>query len=158
MSIHFFDTCAIKHRYIQSKHTSVVRRAVSDARNECHILELTMLEITTPMGAYCRGASLGATEFDRLDRAFMQDVASGRLAVRSFSRRDLQRARHLMRYAGVVKGKNLSSADALVAACCLEFAHERRALVTFWTADKRLHAMVTSVDAFRVLKIRFLPP
>ena len=41
--------------------------------------------------------------FDRLDRLFLKDVAKGSVQVRVTTERDVERARHLVRYAGVVQ-------------------------------------------------------
>lgn len=159
MPILFFDTCALKHRYVSTNHSRVVRRAISDRRNECHISELTVLEIGSALGSHCRGAGLGLDDFDRFDRRFFKDVAAGLLRVRSIARRDLRRARHLLRFAGVVRARNITSGDALIAITGLELALERNERVTFWTADRRLHAVVASLDAFtKVLNFRFLAP
>lgn len=100
MPILFFDTCALKHRYVSTNHSRVVRRAISDRRNECHISELTVVEIGSALGSHCRGTGLGLDDFDKFDRAFLKDVATGRLKVRPISRSDLRRARHLLRFAG----------------------------------------------------------
>jgi hypothetical protein len=86
----------------------------------------------------------------------MKDLADGTLRVRSATSSDIGRARHLIRYAGVCKGRNLCSADALVAIGCLELTLELRVPVTFWIDDWTLYDIVRSLDAFQAVTLRYL--
>ena len=80
----------------------------------------------------------------------MEDIAEGRLQVRDTTRRDLARARHLIRYVGMKTGRKISSGDALVATCCLEFVLDKREKnAAFITCDLPLFKILASLDAFR---------
>jgi hypothetical protein len=156
MPVLFFDTSALQHRYLNGPKARAVRRAISSSNNECYVLELTVLEIASAISLHCRKAGLGPKVFDVKDRAFMKDLAEGRLRVRSATSSDISRARHLMRYAGVCKLRSLHSADALIAIGCLELALELRVPVTFWIDDWTLYSIIRGLDAFKAVSLRYL--
>jgi hypothetical protein len=65
----------------------------------------------------------------------------------------------LLRFAGIVKRRNLGSADALIASCCLDLAHELRKRVLFYTADWTLYSTLREVDAFRsAMTLQYILP
>lgn len=90
---------------------------------------------------------------------FFQDVASNRIRVRDSKRRDLEKARHLLRFARVIMRRHLGSADALIATSCRELAYERKTKVVFYLCDKRLFNTLSNIDAYsRVVSLRFIQP
>lgn len=155
--IYFFDTSALQHRYIDGPKSRGIRRTITDARNRCYILDLTILEIASAFGRHCRRNRLSVETYARLDQTFWKDIYFDKLRVRNATQRDFLRARHLLRYAGVEKGKKIKSADALIAASCLEFALETRADVTFCLEDWPLFHVIREVNAYNgVLNFRFI--
>lgn len=99
----------------------------------------------------------GQRQYEKWDLQFWADILYGKLNVRRTGQPELLRARNLMRYAGVVKRRNLWSADALIASACLELALERREHMIFYTSDWTLFDVIRQIDAFTsVLKINFL--
>ena len=112
------------------------------------------------MASECRSKNLDVGQYDAMDKEFFQDIARGRLAVRTVSRRDVMRARQLIRFAGVVKGRSLTTMDALIATTCLELALEIRQVVRFYTSDRKLYSTLRELDAFRATMDMFFigPP
>lgn len=156
--IRFFDTSALQHRYVNGPESLKVRR-LTGLSDECFIAESTMLEMVSALAKRCRGAGHDAHVFDRWELKFHDDVGNGRLKVRSVSQRIILRARHLIRFAGVLRKRNLGSADALIASACLELALERHAVVTFYTSDWALYSIIRDIDAFTsALRIVFVGP
>jgi predicted nucleic acid-binding protein len=155
--VYFFDTSALQHRYIDGPKARGIRRSITESRNTCYISDFTVLEIASALGTHCRKNRLPVTAFQRLDQAFWKDIAAGKLRVRNATQRDFLRARQLLRYAGVEKKRNIKSADALIAASCLEFALETRQDVTFCLEDWTLYDVVRNITAYRkVLNFRYI--
>lgn len=95
--------------------------------------------------------------YDSMDIRFLNDVASGRLIVRTADRKNSLRARHLIRFAGVVRRRNIGSADAVIASCCLDLALEMKKRIIFYTHDKPLFLTLQEINAFTsALTLRFL--
>lgn len=159
MAVTFLDTCALKHRYcpIEPRKRRRIKRIVSDRRNQCYISEATILEMNSALGSYCREAKHDTARFDRLDTEFMADIASERLRVCDIQRNHLERARHLMRYAGVSRARAIGSMDALIAVTCLDLALARGERISFWTDDRKLWSVLCDLDAFKgALVLNFL--
>ena len=157
MGIYFFDTSALKHRYIASPYARQIRRVISGRRYQHYITDLTVIEIASALGSWWRNSGLGLRRHDVMDAKFFRDVAAGRLIVRPTSQRDAIRARRLLRFAGVIKKRNLGAADALIASSCLALAQERKTKVVFYTADWTLYSILRDIDAFRaVMSLRFV--
>jgi predicted nucleic acid-binding protein len=155
--VYFFDTSALQHRYIEGPKARGIRRTITDERNRCFISDLTILEIASAFGRHCRKNGLPITIYAKLDQAFWRDIQDGRLLVRNATQRDFLRARQLLRYAGVEKGKKIASADALIAASCLEFALETKEDVTFCVEDWPLYHVIRDIAAYsKVLRFRFI--
>lgn len=148
-NIRFFDTCALLHKYVDGPHSARVRRLVGSSAHDCYISEWTVLEMVSALANRCRGLKHGVDVFDRWELMFFGDIATSRLAVRTFSQRDVLKARQLIRFAGVLRKRSLKSGDALVAASCLELALERRSTVTFYTSDWTLYSVIRDIEAFR---------
>lgn len=155
--VYFFDASALQHRYIDGPKSRGIRQTITDARNSCFISDLTILEIASALARHCRKNKLPVTTYVKLDQAFWRDIYQGKILVRNATQRDFLRARHLLRYAGVKKGKNIKSADALIAACCLEFALETKSSVTFCLEDWPLYHVIRDITAYsKVLDFRFI--
>lgn len=155
--IYFFDTSALQHRYIDGPKARGIRRIISSHKNKCYIADLSILEISGTLAKYCRKRKLSPFHYRRLDQAFWRDVNEGRLTVRDTRQREYLRARNLLRYAGVDKARDISSADALIAAACLEFALESTERVTFCVEDWKLYDIIRNVSAYRkVLLFHFI--
>jgi len=156
MSLHFLDTCALQHRYIDSAYSRRVRSLVSRVSCQCFISEWSVLEIASALANRSR-KGLSIKKFDLLNGHFLKDVASGSLSVVNLSGRDFIRARDLIRFAGVVKKRNLKSGDAMVATSCLAFSLQRKERVAFYTSDWTLYDTLRGIDAFTSrLKLVFL--
>lgn len=159
MSAYFFDTCALKHRYIKTKISSRISRIVSNRRHEIYISELTVVELGSAFADYCKDQGSGHREYDRLYRKFFRDVASRRIIVREITKRDLQNARHLIRFAKVIEGRHLRSADAIVSETCRDLSYELGNRVTFYSCDQKLHTTLNATSAYRsVVRLRYLQP
>jgi hypothetical protein len=156
LSIYFFDTSALQHRYLDGPDSRSVRRIVSDQRVICYIADWTIVEMASALARRCRQAAFSLKEFDRLERHFYDDIAQGRLRVRATTSRDFTRARDLLRFAGIVKRRRLSSGDALIAACCLDLAYQEKERITFCTSDQPLHSILSDITAYTAaLHLRF---
>jgi hypothetical protein len=148
MAVAFFDTSALKHRYIGGVYSSKISRVVGRHQNRTYVADLTILEMPSALGGHCRAARLGAKEYDLLDRRFLSDIADGRIIVRQTNRINVLRARNLLRLAGIVKGRNLGSADALIATCALDLAHDLKVRIVFYTGDWTLYTVLREIDAY----------
>lgn len=146
---YFFDTAALQHRYVNSEHSRRVRYLVSRHNGSAYIADWTMLEMPSGLARRCRGAGLGIVSYDRLHSQFIGDVAKGRLIVRHTGVREILRARHMIRFAGITKKKNLGAGDALIASCALELARELQQTVTLCTSDWGLYLSLRELNAFR---------
>ena len=157
MPTYFFDTSALVYRYADGAPSRRVRRLTSDKRCELYIANITVVEMAGALAKVCRTSGHNTRKFEGMDGAFLKDIASGKLNIREVTQSDMQRARHLLRYAGVVRKRNLGSADALVAVCCLELALEKKVHVIFYTEDWTLYSTVREINSFRsVLELRCL--
>ena len=155
--IYFFDTSALQHRYLDGPKARGVRRIISSSKNRCYIADLSILEVSSTLAKHCRKNKLSLKQYGRLDQAFWRDVNEGRILVRDTKQREYLRARDLLRYAGVEKGKNVASADALIAASALEFALEQDEPVTFCLEDWPLFHVIRDVSAYKkVLRFHFI--
>jgi hypothetical protein len=155
--LYFFDTSALQHRYLNGPKARGIRRIISSERNSCYIADLSILEISSALALHCRRRKLSLRQYSRLDQAFWRDVSVGRVLIRSIGQREYLRARDLLRYAGVQKGKQIKSADALIAASCLEFALENGDRVTFCLEDWHLYYVIREVSAYKnVLRFHYI--
>lgn len=150
MSVYFWDTSALVFRYVHGPFSRRVKQLVSGSRRTSYIADHTVLEMASALGRECRRNSWDIRKFDSMESTFMKDIAEGRLNVRDTTRRDFQRARHLIRYVGVKSGKKITSGDALIATCCLEFVMDKREKkAAFISCDLPLLKILMSLDAFR---------
>jgi hypothetical protein len=150
MPVYFFDSSALQHRYIDGPYSKRIRRIISTHSNQCFIADVTILEIASGLGNRCRKGNFRYQRYDQADDRFWKDIAEGKLIVRETTQRDVMRARNLLRYAGVLKRRNLKSADALIAVSCLELALERGETIIFYTSDWTQYDILRQIDAFNV--------
>ncbi len=156
MPDNFFDTSALQHRYVNGPHSRRVRQLLGRADARSRIADSTILEMASALANRCRSNGWGLKSFDRLHHQFLDDVANEVFAVRTAGMREVQRAVHLIRFAGVVKKRGLKSADALIAAGALEYALEVQQTVNFYTSDWPLYACLRDLNAFRTTMNLFL--
>ena len=157
MPIHFLDSSALQHRYLDNAHSRRIRRLVSDRRCPCFVAELSVVEISSAIARRCRQKNLTIRHFDSMSTAFLRDLADGRILVRNMSKRDMRRARDLIRYAGIVRRRNISSADAIIAVSCLDLALERKERLVFYTSDRGLYEILNTINAYKsALSLKFL--
>lgn len=152
----FLDTSALVPRYRVGKYTYRVNQIFGGPKN-IFVAEITMVEIVSAFGSICREHKLPESDFEQMNAAFLDDVASGRIQIRLISRSDMLRARHLLSLAGIVNRRNLGSSDALVAVSCRELALETRERVMLYTKDWTLYSILYQINAYRsALRMRFL--
>lgn len=155
--IYFFDTSALQYRYINGAKSRGIRKTISDKRNSCFISTLTILEIAGAFAKYCRKNSLTKLEYRKLDKLFWADVEIGSLQVIEPRQQEYLKALHLIEHAGVVKKRNLSSSDALIAATCLGLALDKESAVKFCLEDWTLYDSVRQLPAYSsVMDFRFI--
>ena len=152
----FFDTSALVPRYRPGKYTYRVNQIFGGPKN-IFVAEITMVEIVSAFGSICRQHKLPDSDFEQMNTAFFDDVATGRVKIRLISTSDMLRARHLLSLAGIVNRRNLGSSDALVAVSCRELALETHERVMFYTRDWTLYSILYQINAYRsALRMRFL--
>lgn len=149
MSDNFFDTCALKHRYVDTAYSRRVRVLLGRATSTSKISELTMVEMPSTLASISRDKHWSIKRFDRLYQQFLDDVASGIVEVRPSGLREMRRAIHLIRFAGVARGRALRTGDTLIASCALEYALETQCVINFYTADWALFSTLRDLNAFR---------
>lgn len=159
MAYYFFDTSAVRHCYIRSSLSRSIKRTISDRRNQAFISELTLVELATAFADECFTKKLGHDHYDRTYRKVFKDVATKRLSVREITQRDLESARHLVRFAKVIHGRHLKSADAIIAESCRELAYELGSRVTLYLCDEKLYKTLRSLSAYTAaVRLRFRHP
>jgi hypothetical protein len=149
MAHYFFDTSALKHRYVETQQHARISRIVSDKRNECYICDLTILEMAHALGSICRANKAGLKRYDAMNSRFFEDIHQGRLHVQTTTWLSILRARNLLRFGGVIIGADLGSADALIASTCLDLAHKLQVRFRFYTADWRQYTLLRQSNVFR---------
>ena len=155
MPARFFDTCALAHRYLKCEHTTGVNRVV-DRVPTIYIAEITMVEMISTLAGACRAGKATKAKFYRMQSVFMEDVASGKISIRPFTREDMVRAIHLLTHAGVIEKHGLKTADALIASSCRQMALETRSRPIFYTSDWPLYRTLYELDVFRSrMKLKF---
>jgi hypothetical protein len=124
-----------------------------------YVSELSLVEIASAFAQVCRRNNWGVRTYDAYDTDFLRDLQRKRILVRHVTPVDLMRARHLLRFARVLKSRKLDSSDAIIAECCRELALERRERLVFYTADWKLYAILRDIDAYTsALRLRYLGP
>lgn len=149
MAHYFFDTSALKHRYVNTPQHARISKIVSDARNACYICDLTILEMAHALGSVCRDTKAGVKKYDSMNNRFFEDIKEGRIQVRTTTWLSILRARNLLRYGGVILGADLGSVDALIGSTCLDLAHDLQVRFRFYTADWRQYTLLRQSDVFR---------
>jgi hypothetical protein len=148
---------ALQYRYVNGKFSRLIRTAISDYRRECYIADLTVLEMSSTLALKSRKQVWKTSQYDSLECAFLEDIATGKLRVCTTGKRQILRPRDLIRFAGVIKQRSLKSADALIAVSCLELALELKEEILFYLEDGKLFSILKDIDAFTsVLKLRHL--
>src|SRR5437764_967812 len=102
MAHYFFDTSALKHRYIATPQHARISRIVSDKRNSCYICDLTILEMAHALGSVCRGNNAGLNKYDAMNARLFDDIHTERIQVRTTTPLSILRARNLLRFGGIV--------------------------------------------------------
>ena len=156
--LHFFDTSALQHQYLNTTKSTQVRTAISDPNNDCFISSLTIVEIASAFAKHCRTNKKSLKDYGELDDRFWSDIANRTLVVRNPEKREYFRALHLLKYAGVDRKRRITSADALIAATCLELAMQRAAKVRFFIEDKNLYSVLNTFSSYTSnIDFEFLP-
>jgi len=155
----FFDTCALKHRYITSPHRTTVNRILGNRHNTSYIADLTILEMPSALGGHCRSERLTVGEYDQMDLRFMDDIAKKRFIVRPTNKHNVLRARNLLRLGGMIHRRYMGSGDALIATCSIDLAQELKERIHFYTADWNLYTVLQQIDAFTAaMTLHYLLP
>lgn len=156
MPFNFFDTSALQHKYVAGPHSRRVRQLLSRGAGQSRIADSTVLEMASALATRCRGNGWSLKRFDQMHHEFLDDIAKDLVVVRPGGMREVQRAIHLIRFAGVVKKTGMKSGDALIAAGALEYALESQQIVNFYTSDWALYVCLRSLNAFRTTMNLFL--
>lgn len=125
-----------------------MNRIITNKSNECFISDFTVLEIASALANRCRQGEFRHARYDNADNRFWNDIAQDRITIRDTGNREILRARNLIRYAQLLKRRKLTSADALIAVCALEFALERQERIIFYTSDWNMFDILRQFDAF----------
>ena len=121
------------------------------------VSEFTTVEIFSAFGTHCRKNKYPLSKYKKMEQAFWQDVAEGRIMIKEASYQDFQRARHLLQHAGVDKSRKITSADAIIAAVALGLALEQAEVVTFCVEDWPLYSIIREIKAYTsVLAFKFI--
>jgi hypothetical protein len=159
MGAFFFDTSALKHRYVGTPISPRIKRAISDTRHDVYISELTVVELATAFADDCALRGVGHVEYDKLYRKFFGDVARQRIRIRSITQRDLENARHLLRFAKVIHHRHLKSADAIISESCRELGYELNFPIVFYLCDEKLYKTLSTLNAYSAaVRLRFVRP
>jgi hypothetical protein len=160
MPIYFFDTCALVPRYEPGTYSRRVR-ALTAARSgvKIAIADFSVVETISAFAKICRANRLGKITFERWREQFEDDLAARRILVRPVTQSDMRRAIHLIAYAGVVKGNNIRTVDAMIGASARELALISKERVILYTNDWGLYHTLYGLRAYTsVLILRHLGP
>jgi hypothetical protein len=122
------------------------------------IAEITMLEILSALASELHGARIQKADFEAANKAFLGDVAEGRVRVRPFGMQEYLASRALLHHVAVHLGRHLRTQDAIVACSARELALETRSTIPFYTCDQRLAKTLSTIDAFKLLDVRHYQP
>ena len=157
MRVYFFDTSSLTPRYFKGAYTAKVDRILATPNSEFYICEFSIIEMSSALAQQYRIHTLPIADFHSMRGQFENDIASGLLRVRGVGANDLRNARDLLEDAAVVNKRNLRSADAVIAACCRDLAHELGRRVIFYTRDWTQYSSIYDIQSYRsALKLRFL--
>lgn len=124
-----------------------------------YISGLTVVELASGFADFCRDNGLGQKQFDAMYRSFFRDIATKQILVRDSTRRDFEKARHLLRFARVIQRLHLRSADAIIAESCRELSYEKQERVVFYLCDKKLHKTLSAIAAYKsAVELRYIQP
>jgi predicted nucleic acid-binding protein len=154
---YFFDTSALIPRYFSGPFTYRVNRILAISNSQFFICELSIIEMSSALAKLYRKHKLSVAEFHRMRALFEDDIGSGLLKVLRVSQKDLLNARDLLEDSAVLNGRDLRSADSIIAACCRGLAHSLSRRVIFYTRDWCQYSSVFAVRAYSAaLKLRYL--
>ena len=166
-SVFFLDTSALIHRYLDCPSSRMIRTIVSRRDNKCYVGELTVLEMSSAIARRLRKPRHDPNvtdfaqnrKFDHLESRFFRDISEGLIEVYPLSNTHYTRARGLLRYAGVVKNRRITTVDALIASAALDLAYKEKERINFCTSDKPLFNIIQGINAFAsALNLRFFEP
>lgn len=144
---------------MRSNISSRVSRIVGNRRHEIYVSELTVVELGSAFAGECLARGTGHEEYDRMFRKFFKDVARKRITVLDITKRDLENARHLLRFAKVIQRRGLGSSDAIVAETCRDLSYELGKRVIFCTSDRKFHSILNATSAYQAaVRLRYLQP
>lgn len=124
-----------------------------------YVAEITVLEIVSALGNAYRGKRMSLTEFTDANKAFLTDVASGRLTVLPLPSAEFVGCRTLLTLVGIDAGRSLQTQDAMVAYTARRLALDQEEPVKLLTSDRRLAAIVKELDHFKKLVVaEYLDP
>lgn len=159
MPAYFFDTCALKHRYMKTAISTRISRVVSNHRFQIYVSELTVVELGSAFAQYCFTNGTGHEDYDGMYRKFFKDVARKRIIVRDITRGDLENARHLLRFARVLQRRSLGSSDAIVSETCRALSYDLAERVTFYTCDRKLYSTLSATGAYKAaVRLKYVQP
>ncbi len=137
MPRYFLDSSALVKRYHQESGTPLVEGLFNQSDNRFLISRLAIAEVHSCFARLVREGVLSQPDFQSLIARLMADVASGTLVVAALSSQRLNDATALLGSHGLTNP--LRTLDAIHLATALAI-HNRRRLVAFAAADKRLLA------------------
>ena len=165
--VFFFDTSALIHRYLDCPSSRKIRTIVSRRDTKCFVGELTVLEMSSAIARRLRKPRhdpniidlVNNRKFDRLESRFFRDISQDIIEVYPLSNTHYTRARGLLRYAGVVKNRAITTVDALIASAALDLAYKEKERINFCTSDRPLFKIISGINAFTsALNLRFYDP
>jgi predicted nucleic acid-binding protein len=120
----YLDTSALLPYYRQEAQSDAIQKLLLQQTETVLISDLTRLEFASALGRWVRIRELEEAHAQRVGRAFDEDVAAGRYAVRRIGSEHVELARQWL----LARKTSLRTLDALHLACA---AHEDAVLVTF---------------------------
>lgn len=158
--IHFLDTSALKWAYISgAKHCRRCRLILTKLKGQVYIAEISILELTSALGHQVRGGKMSRAAYTKTMHKFFQDIAEGKVEVRTFPTSEYIPCRDLLTLVGIDAKRNLESQDGIVAYTARRLAIERKAKVKLLTSDKKLAGVIRDIDIFSGLVVaEYLDP
>lgn len=157
MSAYYIDTSALVYRYVNGVPSPTIDGIVNNTSNDVFIATLTLLEWSSALSKMVRTGVLTGSDYRLNEQILMKDVAEDRLIPISV-KRDIEFARLLIHFIGVLQKRKLTTGDALQLVTAKEISFRKKAPVKFMTCDRNLADVITDFNLFHpYLVAQYLP-
>ncbi len=146
--LYFLDTSALKWAYLRGKFHRRCRYLLSRCQGRVFVAEISLLELVSVLGDELHQNRLTLKQFAKLDLLLLDDIAEGRLEVRTLPSSETIGVRHLLTLVKIWNRRGLRSQDGIIAYTARRLATEQKHPVLLLTGDKKLSKVINDLDVF----------